>query len=271
MNEIEKTEEIVIVLDEDTEQIEQQVQTPVDTIVESDDVKRAREAGWKPKEEFSGDVSKWVDAGEFLRRGELYDRIHSQNKEIREMRAMVDKLVEHNKKLDQTRAEEKVAQLKAAKALALEDGNTAAIVELDDQILQAREVLKEARTVTKQEVATGIPPEYFAFAEANPWYMKDRAMTAFADAYGKELAEQGYSPSQIYTLVAKEVRKEFSHKFAPKPAAQTVESAKGSVNTAKSIKFVPTAEERAVAEMFARNGVMTKEQYFKQLAKTRQQ
>lgn len=261
-------DDVVIILDEET--TPEEVQTkPTEVVVESDDVRRAREAGWKPKEEYSGDVSKWVDAGEFLRRGELYDRIHVQSKELKEMRAVVDKLVAHNKQLDQAKAEERVSQLKAAKQMALEDGNTAAIVELDDQILQAREALRDAKTATKQEIANDIPAEYYAFAEANPWYMKDRAMTAFADAYGKELAEQGHSPSQIYSLVAKEVRKEFAHKFAPKPAAQTVESAKGSVNSAKSIKFTPTAEERAVAEMFARNGVMTKDQYYKQLAKTR--
>lgn len=262
-----QTEQEEIVIDLGDALQEQTPATPVQQ--ESEESVKARASGWKPKEEFTGDVSKWVDAGEFLRRGELFDRLHTQTKEMKQLREVVNKLVEHNKKLDTRTAEETISQLKAAKQLALDEGNTRAVVELDDRLLEARENLREVKATTKQEVANDIPPEYYAFADANPWYMKDRAMTAFADQVGRELLEQGYHPSAIYEKVAKEVRSEFAHKFTSKPAVQAVEASRASVNSPRSIKFTPTAEERQVAKMFAQNGVMSEKQYFEQLAKSK--
>lgn len=259
---------IEIVLD-DVQPETQQPQTTTSVQQESEEAVKARASGWKPKEEFTGDVSKWVDAGEFLRRGELFERLHTQTKEMKQLRDVVNKLVEHNKKLDARTAEDTISQLKAAKQLALDEGNTRAVVELDDRLLEARENLREVKAATKQEVASEIPPEYYAFADANPWYMKDRAMTAFADQIGRELIEQGYHPSAIYEKVAKEVRNEFAHKFASKPAVQAVEASRASVNSPRSIKFTPTAEERQVAKIFAQSGVMTEKQYYEQLAKSR--
>jgi len=39
---------------------------------------QARDSGWVPKEEYKGEEHKWVDAGEFLRRGELFKKIEDQ-------------------------------------------------------------------------------------------------------------------------------------------------------------------------------------------------
>ena len=47
---------------------------------------KAIESGWVPKEEFQGDEHKWVEAGEFLRRGELFKKIEDQGKQLKDVR-----------------------------------------------------------------------------------------------------------------------------------------------------------------------------------------
>ena len=62
--------------------------------------------GWRPQDEWSGDPDKWVDANEFIFRGELMDRIqkqtkviNNQNAELGEVKEALKVLAEHNKQI----------------------------------------------------------------------------------------------------------------------------------------------------------------------------
>lgn len=230
----------------------------------SETEEQARSAGWRPKEEYQGDPEKWVDAGEFVRRGQLFDKINHQHREIRELRKAVEGLVDHNRKIEETTKTRLIAELKAAKKMALDEGDTAAAVEIDERIYDAKIELKEAKSQTTAQAAQEIDPAYWDFTQGNPWYTKDRAMTAFADQLGMELAQQGVPLAKVYETVAKEVRKEFAHKFQRSAATASVESSDVGKGKTTS-KFQPSAEERGMAKMFARMGIMKEDEYYAQL------
>ena len=69
----------------------------------SDDLEaQARAMGWKPQEEFKGPAEKWVDAGEYIRRGEevlpivrnenrkLHDQVTALNGQIAQLTAALN-------------------------------------------------------------------------------------------------------------------------------------------------------------------------------------
>ena len=58
--------------------------------------KQAREMGWRPKEEWEGEPEKWRDAKEFVERGELYGKIDSVGRELKETRKALKMLQEHH-------------------------------------------------------------------------------------------------------------------------------------------------------------------------------
>ena len=246
-------------------------ETEVEVVADSEpaEVQQARAAGWRPKEEYTGDPDKWVDAGEFVRRGQLFEKISTQSRELKELRKVVEGLTEHNRKLAEQEKHKEISNLKHAKKLAMEEGDTAAVIEIDELLLDRKAELKEAQKQSTAETAQQIHPAYWEFAQANPWYTKDRAMTAFADSLGAELHAQGYSDVEVYQAVAKEVRKEFPHKFNRKPASASAVETPTSTNKQAGNKFQPTAEERGMAAMFERQGIMTAAEYYEQLKKAR--
>ena len=82
------------------------------------------------------------------------------------MKKAIQALADHNAKIETATRERTIAELKAAKKLALDDGNTSAIVELDERLAEARAEVKELKAQTAQERTNETPPEYFEFAAA---------------------------------------------------------------------------------------------------------
>src|ERR1700744_3154427 len=90
--------------------------------------------GWVPKEEFDGDAERWVDAGEFLRRGELFRKIESQSKELKDVRKALAELAKHNSKIREVEYARAIEGLKAQKKEALSKGDADRVVDIDDKI-----------------------------------------------------------------------------------------------------------------------------------------
>ena len=104
--------------------------------------KQAREMGWRPKEEWEGEPEKWRDAKEFVERGELYNKIDSVGRELKETRKALKMLQEHHSKVRETEFNRAVAELKAAQKKHLEDGNA-------DEYLKATELLTDIKADQK--------------------------------------------------------------------------------------------------------------------------
>ena len=158
----------------------------------------------------------------------------------------------------------------AALARAREAGDIAAEVEAQKMIArlgveearvanlkkanESKEPVKEKETTLEQAVApkqTSPDPKAEAWAEKNPWFGTDNAMTYTAfDLHKKLTEEEGFDAQsdEYYTEIDKRMRLDFPNKFGKtedtvttKPT-QTVASAKRSVNnkSQKTVRLTPS-------------------------------
>jgi hypothetical protein len=233
---------------------------------------KAIESGWVPKEDFQGDEHKWVEAGEFLRRGELFKKIEDQGKQLKDVRSALNEMKKLNSQIQEVEYKRALDTLKAQKKAALEDGDADAVIAADDRIDMVKEQQKEMQrqSPVAQSDEGSEHPEFVAWTEQNNWYKSSTPMKAFADALGQELARAGNSPSEVLKKVAAEVRKEFPNKFRNpnQDKAGAVEGGAGR-GVSTSGKFTLSDEERSVMNKFVRQGVMTEKEYVEQLKKVR--
>lgn len=231
---------------------------------------KARELGWKPKDEFYGDDDAWVDAKEFVQRKPLFDAISRLNKETGDMRKALKLQHEHFNKQREAQLKQHEKELRAAKIAALNEGNAELVVELDDQLNDIREAKAEHAEQSKEAPAPSA--EFVAFYEKNPWYTKDRELSSFAEQLGERLVSEGMGLSQVFETLHKEVRKRYPEKFGrTTPPANAVVSGASSPATKQSAdttfnakwKAIPADERRVIEKMCEISG-MTKEQYLEE-------
>lgn len=249
---------------------EQETQTPEISPAEQ----RARAAGWRPKEEFTGDPEDWYDYKEFNRRGELFERIKSQSHELKEVRQALEDIKKHNETIRETAYKQALAAVKSQKAEALEIGDKSAFLQAEN----AEEQLREQWTAERQKAAANqeksepslVFQEFLAY---NPWYIEDTQKRVYADQVGYDYAvangidlKTATKAQQVAVLqhVARKVATEFSKQ---KETHSKVTSAPAGTATNKANAQTPnlTPEQKRVMEKFVKLGVMTKEQYLKDI------
>ena len=229
---------------------------------------KAMESGWVPKDEYSGEEHKWVDAAEFLRRGELFKKIENQSKELKDVKKALDEMKKLHSQVREVEYKRALDTLREQKKTALLEGDADALLAVEDKI----DLVKEQQKLLAQEPAPveQVNPEFQAWTERNSWYESSSPMRAFADALGTDLARTGMSPSNVLKEVEKQVRAEFPNKFRnpnqDKPGA--VEGTKGKGTSRLSADNL-SDDERRVMRTFVRTGVMTEEQYIKELNKVK--
>lgn len=184
-------------------------------------VKEAREMGWTPQDKFKGDPEKWVDADEFVRRGEhlmpilrktnnrLKGELASRDREIDKLReqtenmqATLDRLDSHYSAANKRAAEGAIAGLKAQLKQAREDQDIDKETELLDQIGLAQ---NEVRRITEEETKskekkpegnkdnsnnTRVDPEMQAWQKENPWFGEDKKRTRQFNLIATDLREE---------------------------------------------------------------------------------
>jgi flagellar biosynthesis GTPase FlhF len=237
----------------------------------------ARASGWVPKEEFHGDEHKWVDAGEFVRRAPLFQKIDTAGREIKELRKSLDALKQHHAQVRETEYKRALDELKASKREAYIEGDPDALIEIDEKLAAVKDAQARFKQEQAQEAARAadpevIHPEFAAWTKRNTWYNESKPMRAFADALGIELRAQGISPSDVLRQVEVKIKEEFPNKFRnpnrDKPGA--VEGGgKAAPSKGNSGEASLSDEERRIMNTFVRTGVMTKEQYIADLKKVK--
>lgn len=230
---------------------------------------KAMDSGWVPKDEYSGEEHKWVDAAEFLRRGELFKKIENQSKELKDVKKALDEMKKLHSQVREVEYKRALDTLREQKKTALLEGDADALLAVEDKI----DLVKEQQKLLSQEPPSSseqVNPEFQAWTDRNSWYETNGPMKAFADALGNDLARTGMSPSNVLKEVEKQVRAEFPNKFRnpnqDKPGA--VEGTKGKGSSRLSIDNL-SDDERRVMRTFVRTGVMTEEQYIKELNKVK--
>lgn len=249
-------------LPQEGEQIEAPELTPVE--------QEALAAGWVPKDQFNGEEHKWVDAGEYLRRGELFKKIENQSKELKDVKRALQEMKKLHSEVREVEYKRALETLKAQKKAALEDGDAEAVIAADERIDLIKEQQRALQTEQAEVPQSGEEhPEFVEWKSKNSWYVSSGPMKAFADALGAELAQQGLTPSQVLRKVEEEVKKEFPHKFqnqrAARPSAVEGPSGRGG----SSSGFTMTPEEKRIMHTFVRTGVMTEAEYIKELKRVK--
>lgn len=230
--------------------------------------------GWVPKEEFQGDEHKWVDAGEFLRRGELFKKIEDQSKQLKDVKKALADMAKLNADIREHEYKRALESLKEQKKAALADGDADALIDIDDKIAAVREEQRELKAnppAPEQDTESGeVHPEFRAWVSQNQWYTSNGPMKAFADRLGQELQAAGNSPSEVLKKVAAAVREEFPNRFRnpnrDKPGS--VESG-GTRPAGKRETFQLTDDERRAMNRFVKLGALTEAEYIEQIKQVR--
>lgn len=175
----------------------------------------AEALGWIPPVRFKGDPERFIDAEDYIRRGEeVLPIVRQQNKklkaELEEVRAQatsnaaalkaaqeaIEQIEERHSVATQKAVERAREQLKAQLASASEAGDHEALAELTDRLTQLNAAEKEAPPVEKPAAPIVPPqfvppPEMVEWNEENPWFGTDKRRTALALAIAQELREGG--------------------------------------------------------------------------------
>jgi hypothetical protein len=87
-------------------------------------------------------------------------------------------------------------------------------------------------------------PEAEDWAEANPWFNKDRVMTASAMVIHQDLAEEGFdlNGQDYYNEISRRIRKEFPHKFEDKskPTQKVASAVRTSPSGRRTVRLTPS-------------------------------
>lgn len=231
---------------------------------------KAISMGWRPKEQFEGDEEEFIDAKEFVRRQPLFDRIESQNKQLKNVTKALEALKTHYTRVEEAAVQKAINQLKAQRKSALADGDGDSFELFDDEIKKAEQQLSAIEQVKNKPIVEEevVHPEWQSFQSRNPWYNTTGYMRKFADEIGADLASKGIAPVEVLKQVEQAVRKEFPHKFVNpnKENAPTVEQGRGGPKPAgKDSDSFMNEQERKVMNDLVRSGLLTKEKYIADL------
>lgn len=232
----------------------------------------ALESGWVPKEEYNGDPEKWVDAAEFLRRGELFKKIEAQSRDLKDMRKALVEMKKLHADVQKVEYQRALDTLRAQKKAALEEGDADAVLAADDRIDEIKDAQRQLAQV-QQEVEQAPSgeqhPVFVEWQERNAWYTSNGTMRDFANRRGQELAASGSSPVQVLRQVEEEVKKKFSSYFQ-NPRQNRAPAVEGSTSkSSHSSGYQLTPEERRIMQTFVRQNLMTEAEYIRDLRKVK--
>lgn len=239
---------------------------------------RARQLGWVPKDEWTGDEGKWRDAEKFIEVGEKIHPILRQN--LRRLGDQVVELKESVKKSGETisamarshktveaRAYKKaLTTLKKEQLDAVDAGDVVKFKKVDAQI---EELTKGQETVDKADSEGNGTPALSAWSKDNTWYGDDVDMTIYADHAGQILKDKNpdWTPQKTFEKVTELVKKKFPENFGNqrRTAAAAVEAdtgagAFGQKGSGRAVADLPADAQTACKE-FVAAGEMTEKQY----------
>jgi len=233
----------------------------------------AREMGWRPKDEWDGDPEKWRDSKEFVERGELYGKIDTMGKELKETRKALKMLQEHHTKVKETEYKRAVEELKALQKKHLESGDSDGYIETTELLTDLRAEQKAREVVAETQPKNQIDPRFVDWAQSNSWYEKNQDMRDYADIIGQGYASKnpGIDPELVLKYVTREVKSKFKDSFQnpnrERSAAVEGETPRGVAKGKTSFEL--TEDERKVMNTFVRQGILTKEEYIEQVKQLR--
>lgn len=257
------------------EVVEEVVEQPEYTEVEQ----KALAQGWKPKDELE-EGKEFISADEFLRRGELFDKIKSLKDEIHHLKSDLGAVVQHHAQVKESEFKRAVEYLKAEKKSALDEGDHERVIEIDDQIAEVR----EAQKLSKQPSGPADNPQIRAMQETfvswvddNGWYNQNEELHDYADSVGLRYRRTNpdWSYEKILSEVAKKTKERFPEHFGGvrKSAPPSPDSGGQGIRSSKKGKLsesdLSDDERRAMNVFVQRIPGFSKEKYLAELQAVR--
>jgi len=184
----------------EAEPAEPEQESATGTDASPDIEERARQLGWKPKDEYRGDPATWRDAQEFvdmtesvtpilrenLRRlstqlSKTEQKVDSQDQEIKAWRAFTSEALEAERK-------RVIAEYEQKQRDAVREGDLEAYEALDKQKKAAAE--KPEKPVQSNEMPPDAKQALTDFERENDWYGTHDAMTDYARAESDRIAQR---------------------------------------------------------------------------------
>jgi hypothetical protein len=234
--------------------------------------KRAREMGWRPKDEFKGDPDKWTDAMTYVQRGETVlpiiraerDRLRT---EIAEIRSTVRQFAEHHATVEKRAYDKALADARKELNQAVKEGDEKTAEAKADEIAE----LRANKPAEGKEAVKEIAPEVKEWLADNRWFHTDDVLRDYATKLHDKLLRdrRDLSLEENLAMVSKDVRKRFPEAFGnpnrERPAAVEGSSGGGvKPKGGKSYADLP-AEAKAACDKFVRTiPGYTKDKYVKE-------
>lgn len=236
--------------------------------------RKAMDEGWRPKEQFEGPEEEFIDAAEFLRRGELFNKIEHQRKEMAELRKTLRVMQEHTGKVREAEFNRAIEILKKQKVDALKENEPERVVEIETQIDEVRDQLAVTKANAQREQLkepAAVDPRFSAWVDKNKWYAQNTELKEFADSIGIAYTKShpGIDPVEVLKYVEKRVKTAYPENFSNpnRERASKVEAGDGTrTNTSKKSStedYELTAEEEKVFATLKRSDpkLWTREKY----------
>jgi len=233
---------------------------------------RAIKMGWNPH--WDGDEDDFIDAKEFVRRKPLFDKIEAVTKRQKQTEEALNQLSQHHQKVKEVEYQRALKQIRQEKREALKEGDTTRALELEDKMDELAATHEEEVKVIQQNTqkAEGASKEFLVWVKDNDWYLKDEEMHDFADGVAQSFVKRAQATGSVITendvfdYVLDKVKKSYPDKFE-NPNRQRPSAVTSATRTNKQIKstFKLTDEEESIARNFERMGIMTKDEYIKEI------
>lgn len=173
--------------------------------------REAMSQGWDP--DYDGPNKR--TAREFIDRGSFIKRISEQGKQLADMQKKLDFIMQREQEVKKAAAEEAIKALKLKKQMAIEDRDGAAVIEIDEQLDNAKQILKEASKDVSKSAAVEeeeIPQEFRSWVDTNKWYEEDPEMRAVAEAIGRVYMDKHPNlkdPSKVLDHIEKSMKERY--------------------------------------------------------------
>jgi len=235
----------------------------------------AREQGWTPREQFRGDPNDWIDADEYVKRGDpryLRKQLGQTERQLRKL--------EQSRATDQTAFEQRLTKMETlnkvqrkkmygeiemARRAAVEVGDTAEYDrqnQMEQQLYQAEQEAGKEPAKEEPAKADEPHPDVKKWVSENSWFTKSKVLNKVAEGIHEQLLEDepGLTITENLAKTRAEVIKRFPEKFSKAAPAKNghsaVESGQRATSAPKGKGFgdIP-AQEREVIEGHIKEGL----------------
>ena len=251
----------------------------LDDTSEEDILQEAMKKGYDPN--YKGRNRKTPE--QFLRDGTYIDQISNLSKENKQMSRRQEELTDHISRLtkllndrENKTIDRDLAYHKEALKESYQDGDDTRIALIEQEIENLKQQKANLETFNQEPTSQRLSDEAQSFHQRNQHWLNDpsaegRMMNAYAHSRDVELSNSGYSAAEVANQVEAELKQRFPHRFprtgerreVPKVSATTERRSPKRSRAVKMSDLSPAQQD--AARYFESMGLMTKEEYIKQL------